>query len=121
MELHEGAYENLITNELKNDIAQADGQGLVCQKGDIDGAEQPTMLAHHIGNLILGRLNDEALTLEEKIDFANSLIDFLGNGDEERIADSRQMLTAVLSKQTEAHIKATGRLPLRPPHGFSHQ
>lgn len=106
MELQEGAYENLITNELKQDIIEATDNGLVCKKDEIDGAESPSLLADHINKIIKNRLSDDSLSLEERVSFVNRLIDFLGENQDERIIESQKMLVSVISQQEEARLTA---------------
>ena len=45
MKLQEGSYENIITNELQQDMMQAESDGLVCKQEEMDSAESPFMLA----------------------------------------------------------------------------
>ena len=116
--LQEGVYENLITGELQHDMAQAEQQGWVCRQEDMDDAETPTLLANHLGHLIATRLSDEALSVEERVDFANRLIDFMGGDEQEQIANKRQLLSAVLSAPQAVSLQATGREPVRPLTGF---
>ena len=52
MKLKEGSYENLITNEVKQDIAETSREGLVCKEDDIDEAEAPSMLAEHVSRIV---------------------------------------------------------------------
>ena len=118
MKLTEGTYENLITDGLKQDMLEASGEGLVCKKEDIDGAESPNMMAEHLNRIIRNRLSDENLTAEERASFVNRLIDFLGEDNKEKLADEKQMLSAVLSKQEEVRLKATNRTLVRPLTGF---
>lgn len=118
MNLQEGAYENIITGELQQDMEQAESQGLVCRQEDIDIPEVPSMLAEHLNKLILNRLSDESLTSEEKTAFVNRLIDFIGEDAEEKIVDDKQMLSAVISKQEEVRLKATKLDLVRPMTGF---
>ncbi|WP_278372583.1 DUF3427 domain-containing protein [Segatella bryantii] len=118
MNLQEGAYENIITGELQQDMEQAESQGLVCKQEDIDIPEVPSMLAEHLNKLILNRLSDESLTSEEKTAFVNRLIDFIGEDAEEKIVDDKQMLSAVISKQEEVRLKATKLDLVRPMTGF---
>ena len=82
MKLHEGIYENLITGQLQASMNQATDEGLVCMKADIDTAETPTMLADHIRNMVANRLSDENLTVEERVHFANRLIEYIGEADD---------------------------------------
>lgn len=108
MKLQEGSYENVITNELHQEMMQAERDGLVCKHEEIDEAESPYMFAEHVNKVVLNRLSDENLSAQERRDFVNRLIELLDEGNEEdKIIDNRQMLSAVLSKQEEARLKAT--------------
>lgn len=118
MKLIEGTYENLITDGLIQDMQDASANGLVCRQEDIDGAESPNMLTEHLSRIIRNRLSDENLTAEERALFVNRLIDYLGEGKEEKVMDDKQMLTAVVSRQEDARLKATGSTPVRPLTGF---
>lgn len=118
MKLIEGTYENLITDGLKQEMLAASEEGLVCKQEDIDGAESPNMLTEHLSRIIRNRLSDENLTIEERADFANRLIDFLGEEQEEKVVDDKQMLAAVVSAQEEARLKATNSTLVRPLTGF---
>ena len=118
MKLVEGAYENLITDGLRQDMLDASKIGMVCKQEDIDSAESPNMLTEHLSKLIRNRLSDENLSAEERADFANRLIDFLGEGKEEKIVDEKRKLSAVVSQQEEARLKATNSTLVRPLTGF---
>ena len=118
MKLIEGTYENLITDGLIKDMQDASANGLVCRQEDIDGAESPNMLTEHLSRIIRNRLSDENLTAEERALFVNRLIDYLGEGKEEKVMDDKQMLAAVVSRQEDARLKATGSTPVRPLTGF---
>ena len=79
------------------------------------------MLAEHVHRIIQNRLADENLTNEERTDFVNKLIDFLDEDKEDRqdiVADGKHMLSAVVSKQEDARLKATNKEPIRPLTGF---
>ena len=84
MKLQEGSYENIITGELKQEMQRAESDGLVCKQEEIDNAESPSMLAHHINKLVLNRLSDENLSAEERTAFVNRLIEFLGEDQDEK-------------------------------------
>ena len=47
MKLVEGAYENLITDGVRQDMLDASKIGMVCKLEDIDSAESPNMLTEH--------------------------------------------------------------------------
>ena len=118
MELQEGAYENIITSELQQEMRQVEDDGLVCKQEEIDDAESPYMLAEHVNKLVLNRLSDENLSSKERADFVNRLIDFLGEEEEERVVDDKQMLSAVISKEEDTQLKATKQKLVRPQTGF---
>lgn len=118
MKLQEGAYENLITEELQTDMQQATTEGLVCKQEEIDEAESPSMLAEHVLKIVSNRLSDENLSASERVAFVNRLIDFLGEQKADKVVDEHQMLSAVVSQQTEARLKATHQEPVRPLTGF---
>ncbi len=118
MKLQEGAYENLITEQLQTDMQQATTEGLVCKQDQIDDAESPSMLAEHVLKIVSNRLSDENLSAEERVQFVNRLIDFLGEQSDEKVIEERQMLSAVVSRQEEARLKATRQDPIRPLTGF---
>lgn len=118
MKLVEGTYENLITDGLRQDMLDASKIGMVCKQEDIDSAESPNMLTEHLSKLIRNRLSDENLSAEERADFANRLIDFLGEGKEEKIVDEKRKLSAVVSQHEEARLKATNSTLVRPLTGF---
>ena len=118
MKLHEGAYENLITGCLQASMDQAAHEGLVCMKTNIDTAETPTMLADHIRNMVANRLSDESLTAEERVHFANRLIEYIGEADDFSVVDEHQMLSSVVSKQKAVELGATGKDVVRPLTGF---
>lgn len=118
MKLREGAYENLITEELQMDMQQASTDGLVCKQDEIDAAESPSMLAEHVLKIVSNRLSDENLSATERVQFVNRLIDFLGEPTDDKVVDERQMLSAVVSQQEDARLKATHQEPIRPLTGF---
>lgn len=118
MKLVEGTYENLITDRLRQDMLDASSEGMVCKQEDIDSAESPNMLTEHLSKLIRNRLSDENLSAEERSDFANRLIDFLGEEKDEKVVEDNQMLTSVVSQQEDARLKATNSTLVRPLTGF---
>lgn len=118
MKLVEGTYENLITNGLTHDIRIASEEGLVCKRDIIDGPATPHMLAEHVSRLVSNRLSDETLTEEERKTFVNRLIDFIGEEQDEKIADIKQMLSAVISEQEDNRLRATKSNLVRPLSGF---
>ncbi len=118
MKLQEGAYENLITEELHSDMLKAENDGLVCKRDEIDDAESPSMLAEHVSRIVCNRLSDENLSAEERVAFVNRLIDFIGEQKEDRVVEEYEMLSAVVSKQENARLRATNQDLVRPLTGF---
>ncbi len=118
MKLQEGAYENLITEELQTDMRETECDGLVCKRDEIDDAESPSMLAEHIGRIVSNRLSDDNLSAEERVAFVNRLIDFIGEQKEDRVVKDREMLSAVVSKQEVVRLRATNQNLVRPLTGF---
>ena len=118
MKLIEGTYENLITGSLKQEMQEAAEVGLVCKKEEMDSAESPGMLTDHISQIIRNRLSDENLSAEERTAFVNRLISFLGEEKEAQVIDESEILTAVVSKEEEARLNATGGSLVRPLSGF---
>lgn len=118
MKLQEGTYDNLITRELHHDMMQTESEGWICRQEKMDSAEVPAILANHVGKLVLDKLSDERLTDADKAEIVNRLIDILGEGEEEKIADRQQMLSAVVSKERDAALKATDKQLVRPLTGF---
>lgn len=118
MKLTEGTYENLITDGLRQDMQETVEAGAVCKQEDIDSAEAPDMLTEHLSKLIRNRLSDENLTMDERASFANRLIEFLGEDKQEQVVDNQQMLSAVISAQEDATLRATQSELIRPLTGF---
>lgn len=118
MKLKEGSYENLITNEVEQDMAETSKEGLVCREKDIDNAESPSILAEHVGRIVLNRLSDKNLSIETRMDFVNRLIDAIRDDNLDRVVDKKRMLTAVISQQEDARLKATKQEVVRPLTGF---
>lgn len=118
MKLIEGAYENLITNEVEEGMLEATSRGLVCNMDTIDNAESPSMLAQHVYKVIKNKLSDGSLTAEEKTDFVNGVLKFIDKDSEDIIIDKEKMLSNVLSKSENARLEATKQKPVRPLTGF---
>ena len=109
MKLQEGVYENLITDEVKREMRQASHEGWICQQDDIDEAESPSLLAEHVSRVIKNRLSDDHLSIEARVGLVNRLMDFLGEGANERIIEDRKLLSSVVSPQEEVRLRATNQ------------
>jgi len=118
MKLIEGSYENLITEELQHEIEQAEANGLVCKHEELDDAESPSMLAEHLHKIIKNKLSDESLSIAERASIVNKLISYLGDEDDETVVNQTQVLSAVVTQQEDARLRATKQEVLRPQMGF---
>ena len=79
LKLIEGAYENLITEVLNEEMQQAQETGLTCETGQIDSAESPSMIAQYLSDIIKRRLADDALSADEKMAFANRIVEMVSD------------------------------------------
>lgn len=118
MELKEGIYENLISQQLEQEIKQTEDAGLVCKTDDIDEAESAKMLADYIAGSIRCKLEDADVSVEEKITFVNKILSDSGINTNETLLTTRNILSAVISKQYDAELKATRKNLVRPLSGF---
>ncbi len=118
MKLIAGTYENIITDGLRQDIHETSENGFVCKQDDIDSAESPDMLTSHLTKIIRNRLSDDNLTTQERVDFVNQLIDFIGEDKHEKVVEEKKMLTAVVSAKENARLESTKSELIRPLTGF---
>ncbi len=118
MKLKEGVYENLINNRLASDIVETEENGLVCQKGPIDYAESAKLLAEYLSETIKKRLEDENAPIADKISFINSILKSTNHNSAEQLNSIPELLSAVISKQKEAQLKATKKELIKPLSGF---
>lgn len=118
MKLTEGTYENLITHQLQSDIQDSTDSGLICKEDSIDDVESPSMLTEHLCKIIKNRLSDENLTYSERTELVNRIINDLVDDSNEKVIDTPNMLTSVISREKETILKATKEELIRPLSGF---
>lgn len=119
LKLIEGVYENLITEELNEEMQQAQETGLTCETGQIDSAESPSMIAQYLSDIIKRRLADDALSADEKMAFANRIVEMVSDSNEEKIKESSNMLVEVFGREEKARRNATASgKAIRPQSGF---
>ena len=118
MKLKEGVYENLINSRTAEDIHQTEEAGLVCRKQPIDEAEASKLLSQYLAESIRRKIEDSELSLEEKINFANQILTKARIGDDEALAPSPQLLSAVINKQLDINLTTTKKELVRPLSGF---
>lgn len=119
MKLKEGIYENLISNQVKNDIAETENVGFSCHKEKIDEAESAKLLADYLAETIRKRLEDDETSVEDKVDFVNQILKSAQTDNAEQIADATQLLSAVVSAQKEAQLQVTTKKNIvKPLSGF---
>ena len=118
MKLKEGIYENLITDRLSGDISQTEDAGFVCQTEDIDSAESAKMLADFLADTIRKKLEDKDVPVEEKIELTNQILESADVEDEDMLVEAPRLLSAVISSQKNAELRATDKTLVRPLSGF---
>lgn len=118
MKLKEGAYENLINGHTRRDIEETEANGAVCQKEPIDNAESAKLLANYLADTIRKRLEDSNTSINDKVDMVNAILETSQTDDEAQIINATELLSAVVSKQKEAQLKATKKKIVRPLSGF---
>lgn len=119
MKLVKGVYENIISEQISKDIEEAQDKGLICKKDNIDIAESPSMLSAYVSKIIKNKLNDDSLSLKDKKNYINKIIELLDNEDyNDKIKEEDKLLTAVISSEDEIKLKATNKCLIRPLSGF---
>lgn len=133
MKIKEGIYENLIIKAVQRDIERAEERRLICKQEEIDDAELPSFLVEHIKRIAYNKLSDDKLSREKRLSLANRLIQQLeasddddddddddndDNDNDDLIIGQGKMLSAVVSEQVEARLKATEQELVRPLTGF---
>ena len=89
--LLEGLYERLITRELDERLAALDGQ--VVERGRVDDADAPEVLARHIGSVALRALRDER-NPERRLALVNDFVNRLGFARDQLTATSQLLAVA---------------------------
>ena len=118
MKLKEGAYENLINGRTRKDMADTEANGAVCQKEPIDNAEVAKLLANYLSDTIRKRLEDNNTSIDKKVEMVNAILETSETNDDDQIVNATELLSAVVSKQKEAQLKATKKGVVRPLSGF---
>lgn len=114
MKLTEGVYENLINK----DIRDKELGGLVIEEAELDSAESPRLFADYISEAIRHRLEDESLSNQDRMDFANKILSDVGVDKSQLIDDPDKILSAVFSKQRKTELALTNTTIKRPASGF---
>lgn len=118
MKLKEGIYENLITDRLSDDIRQTEDAGFVCKTEDIDVAESAKLLADFLAETIRKKLEDKEVSVEDKIEFTNQILESADIEDGQMLVEAPRLLSAVVNSQREAQLRATNKALVRPLSGF---
>ena len=114
MKLVKGVYENIISEQVSKDIEEAQDEGLICKKDDIDIAESPSILTAYVSKIIKNKLNDDSLSLIEKRNYINKIIELIDDDNNDKIKEHDKLLTAVISNEEEIKLKATNKSLVRP-------
>lgn len=118
MKLVRGVYENVISEQVSKDINEAQNEGLICKKENIDIAESPSILTAYVSKIIKNKLNDESLSLKEKSDYINRIIALIDDDNNDKIIEHDKLLTSVVGNEEEVKLKATNKSLVRPLSGF---
>lgn len=107
MKLKEGVYENLISDRLLDDMRQTEASGYVCHTESMDTAESAKMLADFVSDAIRRKLEDADVPVEDKIEMTNSILESVDIDEDEKLSAVPELLSAVVSGQREAALRAT--------------
>ena len=118
MKLKEGVYENLISDRLLDDMRQTEAAGCVCHTESMDTAESAKMLADFVSDAIRRKLEDADVPVEDKIEMTNSILESVDIDEDEKLSAVPELLSAVVSGQREAALRATKKEIVRPLSGF---
>lgn len=118
MKLKEGVYENLISDRLLDDMRQTEAAGYVCHTESMDTAESAKMLADFVSDAIRRKLEDADVPVEDKIEMTNSILESVDIDEDEKLSAVPELLSAVVSGQREAALRATKKEIVRPLSGF---
>jgi superfamily II DNA or RNA helicase/HKD family nuclease len=118
MKLVKGVYENLINNGLEEDMKQATTDGLVCKTDSIDAAESCSILAHYLSEVVRKKLEDENSSTEEKMQFVNGILESVKASNDDKLIETNEKLSAVLSQAEDAGLTVTRREIVKPMSGF---
>ncbi len=113
--LKKGIYENVISRELLSEMQDAQSQGLVCLKQQMDSAETPQILANYLAKAISQKL-DDLEEQEDKISLINRILSDAGVLEDKQIYNSSEMLSEVMSSQQS--VLQQGYCSVRPMSGF---
>lgn len=114
MDLIEGVYENIINK----DIINKNKEGLVIEKAALDSAESPRLFAEYISEAIRHRLEDETLSNQERMEFANNILSEIGVDPGQMIEEPDKILSAVFTQKKIAERSLTKTSIKRPSSGF---
>lgn len=118
MKLLEGVYENVISQELEDELSSIEQFGLESKRAVMDKGDSAKILADYLANAILQKLDDDSLSIAERTDIVNRIIEDAGLSDETKIADKEQLLTEVLSRTSSAQQTMSKTVTVRPASGF---
>jgi len=114
MKLTEGVYENIINKDIRDRAAE----GFVMEETALDSAESPRMFADYISEAIRHKLEDEGLSNEDRMAFANKILSDVGVDESQMIEEPDKLLAAVVSEKKMAEIKIAKAEIKRPASGF---
>ena len=108
--LLEGLYESLITRALEQRLASNASDDV--QRGTIDEADEPDVLARHVRDITLRALRQER-DAGRRLALVNRLVETLGSTDE-TLSTSRQLLAVSLPSTPGAVVRVLKERPSTP-------
>ena len=108
--LLEGLYESLITRALERRLASNAADDV--QRGAIDEADEPEVLARHVRDITLRALRQER-DAGRRLALVNQLVETLGSG-EDSLATARQLLAVSVPSTPGAVVRILRERPSTP-------
>lgn len=115
--LEKGIYEHIINCELKDQMNEVEGSDAACKIHPMDTAESPHLLATYAAKAIRQRL-EEIEDQNDRVSLINGILAEAGILDELQIADSKNLLAEVMTRQQALLQEQSHTQTIRPVSGF---
>jgi hypothetical protein len=115
--LEKGIYEHIINCELKDQMNEVEGSDAACKIHPMDTAESPHLLATYAAKAIRQRL-EEIEDQNDRVSLINGILAEAGILEELQIADSKNLLAEVMTRQQALLQEQSHTQTIRPVSGF---
>ena len=115
--LETGIYEHIINCELKDQMYEVEGSDAACKIHPMDTAESPHLLATYAAKAIRQRL-EEIEDQNDRVSLINGILAEAGILEELQIADSKNLLAEVMTRQQALLQEQSHTQTIRPVSGF---